>query len=134
MKKSLDMNQSNFHKYISTRDHYFHNMESSLKKKNYRKASELLWGAITQAIKALASLSNITIRSHNFFRTYTREIAKEINDSEYHELFLNLQILHQNFYDEQFDPVDFPIYHRKALLFLEKNDELIKKKLEALKI
>ena len=122
-----------FNNYIQTRDHYYTNMKDVLAKKEHRKASELLWGAITQSIKALASLAEIRIRSHNHFRTFTRQVAKESKDSEYHELFLDLQLLHRHFYDEQFDPVDFPIYHKKALLFLEKNDNLIKQKIKELK-
>ena len=108
-------------------------MKKTLAKKEHRKASELLWGTITQSIKALASLSDKKIRSHKSFITSTRQIAKESNDPEYHELFLDLQVLHRNFYDEQFDSIDFPIYLKKAKRFIEKNDELIKKKLEALK-
>jgi hypothetical protein len=34
-------------------------MEIALSNKEFRKASELLWGVITQSIKALASLSGI---------------------------------------------------------------------------
>ena len=123
----------NFEKYIRTRDHYFNNMRETLGKKEYQKASELLWGAITQSIKALASLSGIHIHSHNFFKRYTREISKDIGDPEYHELFLSLQQLHQNFYDEQIDPIDFPIYLKKAKNFLEKNDILIRRKLDVKK-
>jgi len=117
-----------FKKYIRTRDHYYTNMKKVLAKKEHRKASELLWGTITQSIKALASLAGIKIRSHNRFRTFTRQVAKESKDPEYHKLFLDLQVLHRHFYDEQFDSVDFPNYHKKALQFLKKNNNLIKKK------
>ena len=126
MKKKNDA----FNKYIQTRDHYYHNMKEALHKKEYRKASELLWGAVTQSIKALASLSEIRIRSHTYFRTFTRQVAKESKDPEYHKLFLSFQQLHQNFYDEQLDPADFPIYHENALIFMRKNDKLIKLKLK----
>ncbi len=133
--KYSDMKMRNdiFYNYIKTRDPYYKNMKEVLAKKEHRKASELLWGAITQSIKALASLVGIRIRSHNHFRTFTRQVAKESKDSEYHELFLDLQLLHRHFYDEQFDSVDFPIYLNKANKFINKNDDLIKKKLAGLK-
>ena len=122
-----------FSKYIDTRNHYYKNMEQTVNKEEYRKASELLWGAVTQSIKALASLSGIMISQHKFFRTYTRDVAREIGDIEYHELFLTLETLHRNFYDEKIDPIDFPLYLEKANKFLEKTEQLIQKKLEQLK-
>lgn len=124
---------STFSEYIDTRNHYYKNMEKTVNKGEYRKASELLWGAVTQSIKALASLSGIIISQHKFFRTYTRDVARETRDTEYHELFLTLETLHRNFYDEKIDPVDFPLYLEKANKFLEKTEQLIQKKLEQLK-
>lgn len=134
MKKMMMKKNDVFNKYIKTRDHYYRNMKEALSKKEYQKASELLWGSVTQSIKALASLSGIKIRSHNKFKSFTRRIAKDIEDWEYHDLFLSLQHLHQNFYDEHVDPLDFPIYHEKARNFIKKNDKLIRQKLDKMRI
>ena len=119
-----------FIEYIQTRDHYYKNMEKTLRKGEHRKASELLWGAITQSIKALALLSSIMIWKHGFFKKYTRQVSEEMGDTEYYILFESLEKLHTNFYDEKIDPLDFPIYLEKAKKFLEKTQNFIDAKLQ----
>ncbi len=116
-----------FRSYLRARDTYFSNAEEAASKNEFRKASELLWGAITQSIKALASLSNRYITNHKQFFDFTRDVSKELVDEGYHTLFLELNTLHKNFYDEEIPSIDFPIFHKKALLFLRKTEELITK-------
>ncbi|MBU4190220.1 MAG: PaREP1 family protein [Candidatus Thermoplasmatota archaeon] len=130
MKKSQDMNDitSGF---LKMRDHYLCNAEETIKKEELRKASELLWGAITQAIKALGSASNIYIGKHGEFFDFVRDVGKETKDKELYLLFLDLNALHKNFYDETIPSRDFPIYYEKAYLFLRKIDGIMKKVLEA---
>lgn len=122
-----------FEEYIRTRDEYYANMSEMLIKGEYRKASELLWGAIAQSIKALASLSSINIRIHGDFFKYVKEVAKEKQDEEYKELFHTLNALHKNFYDLEFPPEDFSLYQRKADEFISKNEGFIRDKLAELK-
>lgn len=112
--------------YLKTRDKYLSNADKYFSKNEFRKSSELLWGAVTQSIKALASLSNIHIPSHAKFFDYTRSVGKETGDETYHTLFLELNTLHKNFYDEEIPPVDFPIFYKKAISFLKKTEELMK--------
>ncbi len=88
-------------RYLKTRDKYISNADKYFSKNEFRKSSELLWGAVTQSIKALASLSNIHIPSHAKFFDYTRSVSKETGDETYHTLFLELNTLHKNFYDEE---------------------------------
>ena len=127
MEESSDLSEISL-RYLKARDNYFSNAKEALSKEEFRKASELLWGAITQAIKALASLSNIHISNHAQFFDYTRAVSKEIGDKEYHTLFLELNTLHKNFYDEEIPSIDFPFFYEKAMLFLKKTAELIKRK------
>ena len=118
-----------FYNYQKTKDHYFTNGQKMMQERNLRKASELFWGAITQSIKALASLSETSFRSHNDIRNYMREVKNEIKDEEIYTLFLSLEDLHRNFYDETIPQEDFPIYYKKVTLFLDKIDKLISNKL-----
>jgi hypothetical protein len=129
MKKSLDINDitSGF---LRMREHYLCNAEETIKKKEWRKASELLWGGITQAIKALGSVSNISIGKHGEFFDFIRDVGKETKDKELYLLFLDLNALHKNFYDETIPSQDFPIYYEKAYLFLRKIDEIMRRILE----
>jgi hypothetical protein len=114
-------------------DHYYSNMTEMYSQGEYRKASELLWGALTQSIKALASLYSIKIYSHKFFKIFIKRISREIGDIEYYHLFLFLGRLHENFYDEKIDPEDSRIYIEKATIFLDKTKVLISKRLKELK-
>jgi len=128
--EKLSSLSENISKYLAMRDHYFSNAEKMIKENNLRKASELLWGAVTQTIKSLASSSNIYIYSHNKFKSYIREISKEIKDQTLFSLFLELENLHRNFYDEIISEEDFPMYYEKAQLFIRKLDTIAIEKIK----
>ena len=129
MEKLLDLSKE-VPKYLGMRDHYLSNAGDMIKKNNLRKASELLWGAITQTIKSLASLSNIYIYSHNKFRSYTEEVSKQIQDRNLFLVFLRLENLHKNFYDERISEEDFPSYYKETLLFIKKLDTIAIEKIK----
>lgn len=109
------MRRGKLNSYIKMRDEYFSNAESFAAKGEFRKASELLWGAVSQAIKALAAKHDLRIESHSQFFGFMEELAKEIEDAELYETFMFLNDLHQNFYDERIRAVDFDIYLKKAI-------------------
>jgi len=112
--------------YIRTRDEYFNNSERLSGKGEFRKASELLWGAITQAIKALAAASGRRISQHRHFFDVMRRLTAEMGEPTLYESFLFLRQLHTNFYDETISPEDFQIYRRRALSFLTRLDEIMR--------
>lgn len=113
--------------YIRMRNTYFANAEKFAAKGEFRKASELLWGAVTQAIKALAAKFDKSIDKHLQFFDFMETLAKEINEPELYESFLFLNDLHKNFYDEKIRPADFRIYLKKAFSFMKKLQEIIEK-------
>lgn len=116
--------------YQKTREHYFFNAQETIQKCEFRKASELLWGAITQSIKSLASLSNIPIRKHSDFNSFLIEVSKATGNKNIYESFLELQSLHRNFYDEVILEQDFPYFYEKVINFLEMIDKLIQEQLK----
>ncbi len=124
MERSLDLSD----KYLEMGKEYYSNAEECIKKGEFRKASELLWGAVTQFVKALALLSNVRISRHNDFFNFIRQISKETGDKNYNTLFLELNLLHRNFYDEEIPQESFPEFYEKTQLFLEKTKELMRKK------
>ncbi len=129
MEKLLDLSKE-VSKYLVMRDHYLSNAEDMIKKNNLRKASELLWGAITQTIKGLACLSNITIHSHNGFKTYIRDVSIQVKDKNIFLTFSYLEELHRNFYDELIANEDFPDYYKETLLFIKKLDTIAIEKIK----
>jgi len=113
--------------FVKMRDEYFANAEVFAGKKEYRKASELLWGAVTQAIKALAAKHGLEIESHAQFFDFMRTLSKELETESLYKTFLFLNDLHKNFYDERISPVDFDIYFKEAYQFLLEIDKIMKK-------
>ena len=68
------------------------------------------------------------ISKHNDFFNFIRQISEEIGNKDYNTLFLELNLLHRNFYDEEIPPDSFPMFYEKTQLFLEKTKELMRKK------
>jgi hypothetical protein len=114
-------------RYLRRRDDYYNNALKYAAKGKFSKASELLWGAVTQSLKALAAMRDIDITTHVAFFNFTRDISKDLEDEEFHKSFLFLNTLHKNFYDEVIDPKDFQMYHKEAESFIRKIEEIAKK-------
>lgn len=113
--------------YLKMGKEYYSNAEECIKRGEFRKASELLWGAVTQFVKALGLLFNVRISSHGEFFSFIQQISKETGDKDYNTLFGELNHLHRNFYDEEISPESFPVFYEKTRLFLEKTEELMRK-------
>lgn len=116
-----------FLEFINTRNHYFSNAKETIQKRELRKASELLWGSITQELKALAFSRNVVVYKHSQFRKLMRQISTELHDKTLYEDFLWLENLHRNFYDKEIDEQDFPLYFERVGKFIQKIDKLIEK-------
>lgn len=108
------------------RDQYRANADHAIAVGEYRKASELLWGAITQQLKAFAATRNFVITSHRHFFDFLRQLAAERKDKSIYADFVELNALHKNFYDEVI-PIDlFPDFYERALRYMAQVDSLIK--------
>lgn len=79
--------------------HYLDNAMNYLAKGDAEKASEFLWGSMTQALKALAASRGITLRSHNELREFAKGLARELNDESIWNAYREAQSLHSNFYE-----------------------------------
>jgi len=107
-----------------TRDQYRANAERAIASGEYRKASELLWGALTQQLKAFAATRNILITSHRQFFELVRELATEMKEKSIYEDFVSLNALHKNFYDEIIPNELFPDFYEKTIRYIARLDEL----------
>ena len=111
--------------YTEMADTYHINAIQMAGKREYRKATELLWGAITQRIKAVAALHNHTIENHGRFFDFVRQLAKEREDEELYTDFLDLNALHRNFYDQIIPDKDFDVYLKRAIVFEKKMQQML---------
>lgn len=110
------------------RNQYRLNAEHAIKAKEYRKASELLWGAVTQQLKAFAATRGIAIGSHRQFFDFLRQLSSELNDKSVYVEFVALNALHQNFYDETIPSDIFPDFYNRAIEYIGRLDSLIPKR------
>jgi len=106
------------------RDQYRANAEHAIEAGELRKASELLWGAITQQLKALAATRNVLITSHGQFFDFLRQLAGETRDEGLYKDFVALNALHKNFYDETIPPDVFPDYYQQTIQYIARLDQL----------
>ncbi len=102
------------------RDQYRSNADQAVAKGEFRKASELLWGALTQQIKALAAKYDVVIESHREFFSFMRQLAEELKDASLYTEFAALNALHKNFYDETIPADLFPEYYARATEFIDR--------------
>ena len=109
--------------YLKARDEYYKNALEFIGKGELRKASELLWGAVAQSIKALAATRQIRIETHAKFFDFMRQVARELKDEELYKKFLLLRDLHRNFYEEIIAPQDFEIYLKETTVFIKRIEE-----------
>ena len=107
-----------------SRDQYRLNAEKAIAAGEYRKASELLWGAVTQQLKALAAAHNVVITSHRQFFDFLRQLAAELGDRSLYVDFVELNALHKNFYDEIIPSDVFPDFYQNTIEYIVRLETL----------
>ena len=120
-------NSNKVERYWIKSEKYYNNALKHAAHGEFSKASELLWGAVTQSLRALAAMRGIYIKSHKGYSSLTFSLSQELKDREFHKAFKFLEDLHENFYEEKIDPKDFPMYREEADYFLKKTKEIAKK-------
>ena len=65
-------------------------------------ASEKMWGAAAHAIKAIADARGWPYHTHSDARAIARHIAERMGDREIFALYLAMEGLHQNFYNDRY--------------------------------
>jgi hypothetical protein len=85
--------------YIKLSDKYSKDAEELLKRRDYIQASEKLWGAVAEIVKAVAAKRGRESRRHDFIRTFTDELSEELSEPEIKKDFAIVEQLHRNFYE-----------------------------------
>jgi len=83
---------------INLSEKYFSEAKELLKEGDYVQASEKLWGAASQMVKAVAAKRNLELRSHSDLNRFVAELRREANEPEIRRLWQIATSLHQNFY------------------------------------
>src|SRR5690242_11991593 len=83
---------------LGVAEHYLVNAQEMASKQEFRKSSEMLWGGVTQTLKALATAEGGEIRNHGRFFDFARTLATTEGDPYFYSEFLDLNALHKHFY------------------------------------
>jgi len=67
-------------------------------------ASEKLWGAAAEIVKVVAAKRGIDLKAHGDLWDFVTKLRIELKDPELSKLFLQVNYLHQNFYEGVLPP------------------------------
>lgn len=110
---------------LATADHYLVNAQEMASKHEFRKASEMLWGGVTQTLKAVAAAEGGEIRNHNKFFDFARTLATAESEPYFYNEFVDLNALHKNFYDETIPDDSFPNYNKRSIDYVRRLNALL---------
>jgi hypothetical protein len=85
-------------KHVQASLEYMENGQLMLRKQEAGKASELLWGGVSQALEALAESRNIRLSNHRSLRYFVSELSRETGDRSINDAFYQAEALHSNFH------------------------------------
>jgi len=111
---------------------YSKNYKESLDKKEYGKASEMLWGIINNLASILSILNGgKPISKHSELREFINSLAYVLKDEEIIDLFRSCEILHANYFHNFLDEILFESYRKDAEKLINKLQELTIRELQA---
>jgi len=112
----MEIQREKITKYISLSKIYIRNADLMIKKREYNKAGEMLWGAIAELLKGIGIIHDYPIRTHKELIKIAKYIALNKNDKELDEAIVNHgQALHANFYEDFLDIEVFKKYRESVL-------------------
>ena len=90
--------------YRSQSLHYLDNAKEFLARQEFTKASEFLWGAVAQAVKAVAASNGVHLAHHGQVWDYAEAISREQDDPAIFQDFRQANTMHVNFYEAGLPP------------------------------
>ena len=106
--------------YLRLNGKYLREAEELLAKRDYAQASEKLWGAVAETIKALAAKRALQLGTHRSLGEFVVKLHKEHPDLGLMSAFRDANALHTNFYEDWLPPELVLDGARAAKEFVEK--------------
>lgn len=100
--------------YLRLNSKYLKDAEDFLAKKDYPQASEKLWGAFVEAVKAIASDRGISLGTHRSIAEFISKLHKEHPEWRLRDVFRHAESLHVNFYEDHL-PEDYVIESKRIV-------------------
>ena len=107
-------------KYRELHSKYMNDASRLLAEGDYPQASEKLWGAAAQMVKAVAETREWRHSSHRDLRGTISRLFRETNDAELPRLFAVAEALHANFYEDYIQPEELRVYAEDIRRLIEK--------------
>ena len=92
--------------YLKLNLKYLKEAEEFLAKRNYPQASEKLWGAFVEAVKAVAAERGVKLGTHRSIAEFVSKIHEEQPKWGLRNVFRHAESLHINFYEDHL-PEDY---------------------------
>jgi hypothetical protein len=80
---------------------YLNEVDNLLRKHDLPQASEKLWGAFVDAVKAVAERRNQMLGTHRSIALLVLTLEKEYPELKLHDAFRHAEALHTNFFEDQ---------------------------------
>jgi NDP-sugar pyrophosphorylase family protein len=93
-----DEARDSIRKHVLASMEYMENGLLMLNKQEAGKASELLWGGVSQALEAVAESRNVRLSNHRSLRYFVSELSRETGDRSINDAFYQAESLHGNFH------------------------------------
>jgi len=106
--------------YLEGIDELLQDWEGALETGKLRQAGEKLWGAASQAVKALAEFRGWQHDGHGLLFETVRRVTKERNDEQLRYQFGLANVLHINFYENWLEREDIVSYALQIEEFVSK--------------
>jgi len=113
--------------YLELNRKYFKEAEDLLAKGDSVQASEKLWGASTEVVKAVAAQRGLELKTHADLWKFVTKLSSELGDPEILRLFATANYLHQNFYENVMTLEAVSASAEAVKHFIEKVEKLLAK-------
>lgn len=100
----MALSRSKEAQYARLNGKYLRDAEELLRKKDYAQASEKLWGACAEVIKAVAAKRGKELGTHRSIGEFVTKLHKEHPDWNLIDSFSIASSLHVNFYEDHMPP------------------------------
>jgi len=114
--------------YLDLNRKYLQEGESLLVKGDSSQASEKLWGASAEIVKAIAAHRELELKTHADLWSFTTKLSSELGDPEILTLFATANYLHQNFYENAMTLEAVKASAQAVKQFIEKVERLLTKR------
>ena len=107
-------------KYKAQSIHYIENAFNSIEAGDAEKAGEFLWGAMAEALKAVAASEGRKIEHHKEIGDYARKLTKKLEDKSIFNAYGHASYLHSGFYEAGLNIEEVYIYAMEMRETIEK--------------